>query len=209
MGRLLLPKNKGSNNLALGQPSDKLWTGAMVTVQELSSILHVHPNTVRYWSDQGLLRTYRIGPRGDRRFRWEDINCFLNERKNDTNSGDLYKGRVLIVDDEHWSRSLLEDIVEAQGCEVISVENGERALEELVKLDFNLVFLALALPESDGLDVLRLVRAMGKNVIVAMLVGDGDGPLTSEAISLGPLILIGKPFNTAGIIDIVSLAITT
>ena len=209
MGRLLLTKRKVSNSLALGQPSDKLWTGAMVTVQELSSILHVHPNTVRYWSDQGLLRTYRIGPRGDRRFRWEDINCFLHEWQSDTNPGDLYKGRVLIVDDEHQSRSLLEDIVEAQGCEVISVESGERALEELGKLDFSLVFLALALPESDGLDVLRSVRAMGKNVIVAMLVGDGDGALTSEAISLGPLVLIGKPFDKAGIIDIVSLAITT
>lgn len=49
----------------------------MLTVSEVADILHVHPNTVRLWSDAGLLKTYRIGYRRDRRFKPQDIDAFL------------------------------------------------------------------------------------------------------------------------------------
>jgi excisionase family DNA binding protein len=49
----------------------------MLTVREASSLLHVHPNTLRLWSTQGILKAYRLGPRGDRRFKQEDIDIFL------------------------------------------------------------------------------------------------------------------------------------
>jgi excisionase family DNA binding protein len=53
--------------------------GSMLTVREVSQLLHVHSNTLRRWSDQGIIRAYRIGPRGDRRFRAEDIAVLLLE----------------------------------------------------------------------------------------------------------------------------------
>ena len=49
----------------------------MVPVGEASQILHVHPNTLRKWSDQGLIPSYRIGQRRDRRFAVEDLEEFL------------------------------------------------------------------------------------------------------------------------------------
>lgn len=55
---------------------DKLTT-SMLTVREVSQLLHVHTNTLRRWSDQGILKAYRIGPRGDRRFKPEDIAVLL------------------------------------------------------------------------------------------------------------------------------------
>jgi excisionase family DNA binding protein len=54
-------------------------TDNMLTVREVSQILHVHSNTLRRWSDLGLIKAYRIGPRGDRRFRQEDITLMLLE----------------------------------------------------------------------------------------------------------------------------------
>ncbi|MBE0481689.1 MAG: helix-turn-helix domain-containing protein [Dehalococcoidia bacterium] len=48
-------------------------TNGMLTIGEASRLLYVHVNTLRRWSDQGIIRTYRVGPRGDRRFRAEDI----------------------------------------------------------------------------------------------------------------------------------------
>jgi excisionase family DNA binding protein len=53
--------------------------GGMLTVREVSQLLHVHSNTLRRWSDQGVIKAYRIGPRGDRRFRAEDIAVLLLE----------------------------------------------------------------------------------------------------------------------------------
>ena len=49
----------------------------MLTVSEVARLLKVHPNSVRRWANQGLLKVYRIGRRGDRRFRVDDINQFL------------------------------------------------------------------------------------------------------------------------------------
>jgi excisionase family DNA binding protein len=51
----------------------------MLTVREVARLLHIHPNTLRRWSNRGRIRTYRITPRGDRRFRREDIARFLAE----------------------------------------------------------------------------------------------------------------------------------
>jgi excisionase family DNA binding protein len=53
--------------------------GNMLTVKEVAQLLHIHPNTLRRWSNRGRIRAYRITPRGDRRFRREEIARFLAE----------------------------------------------------------------------------------------------------------------------------------
>lgn len=50
---------------------------SMLTISEVAQMLNVHINTVRRWSNQGALKAYRIGSRGDRRFRQEDIDSFF------------------------------------------------------------------------------------------------------------------------------------
>ena len=49
------------------------------TVKDVSRLLHIHVNTARRWSDQGIIKSFRITRRGDRRFRKEDIARFLAE----------------------------------------------------------------------------------------------------------------------------------
>jgi len=51
----------------------------MLTVKDVARLLNIHVNTVRRWSDQNIIRAYRITHRGDRRFRQEDIARFLAE----------------------------------------------------------------------------------------------------------------------------------
>ena len=51
----------------------------MLTSSEVARILSVHINTVRRCSNQGILKSYRIGSRGDRRFRKEDIDSFFSK----------------------------------------------------------------------------------------------------------------------------------
>jgi excisionase family DNA binding protein len=66
---------------------------SLLTVKEAARLLHVHPNTVRRWHDIGLLSAYRVGPRGDRRFRLEDIERFLTGR---TEGGDQGAAHVIL-----------------------------------------------------------------------------------------------------------------
>ena len=49
----------------------------MLTVSEVARLLHVHPNTLRRWSNNGRIKAYRINLRGDRRYRLRDIEDFL------------------------------------------------------------------------------------------------------------------------------------
>ena len=60
---------------------------ALLTTSEASRLLHVHINTVRRWSNRGIVKAYRIGPRGDRRFRKEDVARLLTEPKTNRRNG--------------------------------------------------------------------------------------------------------------------------
>ncbi len=53
----------------------------MLTTSDAARLLHVHPNTIRQWSNKGLLRAYRLGTRGDRRFKREEIDRFITVDK--------------------------------------------------------------------------------------------------------------------------------
>jgi excisionase family DNA binding protein len=54
-------------------------TEPMLTVREVANLLHVHVNTVRRWSNRGVLKSYQINVRGDRRFRQVDVALFLTK----------------------------------------------------------------------------------------------------------------------------------
>jgi excisionase family DNA binding protein len=53
----------------------------MLTIAEVSRILHVHPNTLRRWADKGVIKSYCITPRGDRRFVARDVKEFIARMK--------------------------------------------------------------------------------------------------------------------------------
>ncbi len=59
--------------------TEKHQISEMLTIRQVARLLHVHTNTVRRWSNSGLIRAYRISRRGDRRYRREDIARFLAE----------------------------------------------------------------------------------------------------------------------------------
>ncbi len=65
----------------------------LLAVREVARLLYVHPNTVRNWSDRGLLKTYRIGSRQDRRFDWADVVSFLQNSQQALKSEQPANGR--------------------------------------------------------------------------------------------------------------------
>jgi excisionase family DNA binding protein len=60
-----------------GYPKEMVAEKNMLTVKDVCDLLHIHVNTARRWSDQGIIKSHRITRRGDRRFRREDILKYL------------------------------------------------------------------------------------------------------------------------------------
>ncbi|MGB2814930.1 MAG: helix-turn-helix domain-containing protein [Dehalococcoidales bacterium] len=52
----------------------------MLTTGDVARIFNVHPSTVRRWHARKLLKSYRIGPRAERRYRREDVALFHSRR---------------------------------------------------------------------------------------------------------------------------------
>jgi excisionase family DNA binding protein len=61
----------------IAEAEQEAGSNGMLTAAEVARMLNVHINTVRTWSNIGILKSYRIGPRRDRRFKKEDVDRFL------------------------------------------------------------------------------------------------------------------------------------
>ena len=173
-------------------------------VSEAAEQLGVHTNTVRRWSSRGLLKSYRIGPRGDRRFRQEDIDTFVASVGGEASNGEG-RCRVLIVDSDARMQRLLVDSVEEHGCSAVAVSSVDKALERIAEEAFDIVFLDATLGgrNGDGLEVLRAVEDSGDQTVVAVIVGPGDTPAALEAMSFGPMFFVHKPVEARHIVKII------
>lgn len=59
---------------------DKL--SKLLKIKEAAEILNVHPETLRRWDEKGILKAIKIGKRGDRRYKKEDILAFCEGKPN-------------------------------------------------------------------------------------------------------------------------------
>ncbi|MBL9033591.1 MAG: response regulator transcription factor [Rhodospirillaceae bacterium] len=102
--------------------------------------------------------------------------------------------RILIVDDEPAIRRFLKASLEAQGFATDSAENAAQALAALPRLKPDLVILDLGLPDLDGLEVIRRVRATDAVPIVVLSVRN-DEPGKVAALDAGADDYMVKPFG--------------
>jgi two-component system KDP operon response regulator KdpE len=102
--------------------------------------------------------------------------------------------RVLIVDDEPPIRKLLRMGLGTQGYEVIDAPNGKTALEAMVNKP-DLVILDLGLPDMQGIDLLRRMRAQNEAVPIVVLSSRGDEAAKVAALDLGADDYVTKPFG--------------
>ncbi len=103
--------------------------------------------------------------------------------------------RVLIVDDEPAILRFLRMGLAAQGFVVSEAETGRSALENVARAGTDLVVLDLGLPDMDGLDVIREIRARGSAVPVIVLSSRDDEASKVTALDLGADDFVTKPFG--------------
>jgi two-component system KDP operon response regulator KdpE len=102
--------------------------------------------------------------------------------------------KVLVVDDEPPIRKLLRVGLSTQGYEILEAPNGKAALELLAQKP-DLIILDLGLPDIQGLDLLRTIRARDESVPVVVLSSRGDEAGKVQALDLGADDYVTKPFG--------------
>jgi two-component system, OmpR family, KDP operon response regulator KdpE len=102
--------------------------------------------------------------------------------------------RVLVVDDEPPIRKLLRMGLNAHGYQILEAANGKAALE-LLKETPDLVILDLGLPDTQGLELLRTMRARNESVPIVVLSSRGDEAGKVQALDFGADDYVTKPFG--------------
>jgi DNA-binding NtrC family response regulator len=102
---------------------------------------------------------------------------------------------ILIVDDEQSVRESLRMILDYEGYDVATAENGGEALESASSAHPDLVLLDVKMPGMDGIEVLQKLRAMEKNIPVIMISGHGTIETAVEATRLGAFDFLPKPLD--------------
>ena len=71
-------KRKTASRIKEGNTQDYI-TSSFLTTKQTSKLLNVHENTVRRWSDSGIIKAYRVGPNDSRRFLKKEVRKLLRE----------------------------------------------------------------------------------------------------------------------------------
>ena len=101
---------------------------------------------------------------------------------------------ILIVDDEKNIRLTLAQALEPLGVETDSAEDGNEALAKLKEKEFGLILLDFRMPGVDGMEVLRQVRESKRDIRIIIITAYGTIELAVEAMKLGAVDFIPKPF---------------
>jgi CheY-like chemotaxis protein len=111
---------------------------------------------------------------------------------------------ILIVDDEKNIRLTLSQALEILGAEIDTAANGEEALTKLKGREFGLILLDIRMPGMDGMEVLRQVREIRPDIRVIMITAYGTIESAVEAMKLGAVDFLQKPFDPEEIRGLVS-----
>ena len=115
---------------------------------------------------------------------------------------------ILICDDAAFMRMMIKDILTKNGYNVAGeAENGLKAIEKYNEIKPDLVMMDITMPEMDGIDALKKIKASDSGANVIMCSAMGQQAMVIEAIQSGAKDFIVKPFNADRVIEAVKKVI--
>ncbi len=102
---------------------------------------------------------------------------------------------ALVVDDNFFNRDLCRMALEHVGYEVLEEEDGRKALSTLAHRSFDLLVLDLAMPDVDGLTVIREIYNQPQHKSMCIMVITAHSHMTSNIIEMGADYVLYKPFD--------------
>ncbi|MGY2906702.1 response regulator FixJ [Bradyrhizobium sp. URHC0002] len=115
--------------------------------------------------------------------------------------------RVFVIDDDPAMRDSLDFLLGSAGFSVRLFESAQVFLNELAKLEPGCVVTDVRMPGIDGMELLRRLSSGPRKLPVIVMTGHGDVPLAVEAMKLGAIDFLEKPFEDDRLIGMIESAL--
>jgi DNA-binding NtrC family response regulator len=122
---------------------------------------------------------------------------------------DMNKSKVLVVEDEELMRNILRQLLENEGCEVLTADSAEHALEIFSTAEIDVTLTDIKMSGMDGLDLLDNIKAIDKEAIVIIMTAYSSVDSAIAALRKGAYDYVTKPFINEDLIQTVKNAIQT
>ena len=111
---------------------------------------------------------------------------------------------ILICDDAAFMRMMIKDILTKNGYNIVGeAENGAKAVEKYAELKPDLVLMDITMPEMDGIEALKKIKAADANASIIMCSAMGQQAMVIESIQSGATDFIVKPFQADRVLEAV------
>jgi two-component system response regulator FixJ len=117
------------------------------------------------------------------------------------------KGKVYVIDDDDAMRDSLNFLLESTGFDVTLFDSALNFLDVFAELEFGCVVSDVRMPGLDGIELLKRMKIQHGAFPVVIMTGHGDVPLAVEAMKLGALDFLEKPFEDDRLITTIEMAI--
>jgi two-component system response regulator FixJ len=117
------------------------------------------------------------------------------------------KGKVYVIDDDDAMRDSLSFLLESAGFDVTLFDSALNFLDASAELEFGCVVSDVRMPGLDGIELLKRMKIQHGAFPIVIMTGHGDVPLAVEAMKLGALDFLEKPFEDDRLITTIEMAI--
>src|ERR1700761_2497684 len=119
----------------------------------------------------------------------------------------VHRGNVYVIDDDDAMRDSLDFLLGAADFHVRLFESAQNFLDTLSTIDFGCVVSDVRMPDIDGIELLKRLKVGGSLFPVVIMTGHGDVPLAVEAMKLGAVDFVEKPFEDDRLIGMIEAAL--
>src|ERR1700687_5876950 len=118
-----------------------------------------------------------------------------------------HRGKVYVIDDDEAMRESLDFLLGSADFHVTLFESALNFLDTVSAVDFGCVVSDVRMPGIDGIELLKRLKASGSLFPVVIMTGHGDIPLAVEAMKLGAMDFLEKPFEDDRLIGMIEAAL--
>src|ERR1700726_1491963 len=118
-----------------------------------------------------------------------------------------HRGKVYVIDDDEAMRDSLDFMLGAADFHVTLFESAHHFLDTLSSIEFGCVVSDVRMPGIDGIELLKRLKAGPTLFPVVIMTGHGDVPLAVEAMKLGAVDFLEKPFEDDRLIGMIDAAL--